>query len=83
MYTLTSEDWAFWQENGYVIVHNAVPQENLDALIDTIWAYTGLDRNDPTTWDEQATPENGIAKRSSAGMVEMYQHQAMWILQIG
>jgi len=78
MHTLTPEDWAFWQENGYVVVHNAVPQENLDALIDTIWEFTGLDRDDPSTWNEEATPENGLAKRNSAGMVEMYQHQAMW-----
>lgn len=78
MHTLTPEDWAFWQENGYVVVHNAVPQENLDALVDAIWTFTGLDRDNPAGWYEEPTPENGLAYRSSAGMVEMYHHQAMW-----
>ena len=67
---LSSEDHAFFAENGYLAVPNAVPQENLDAVIAAIWEFLGLDPNDPEDWyREPLTP---------GGMVEMYQHQALW-----
>ncbi|MCX6050196.1 MAG: phytanoyl-CoA dioxygenase family protein, partial [Chloroflexi bacterium] len=67
---LTPADHAFWEENGYVVIHNAVPQENLDAVIDDIWAFLGVDRNDPESWYK--------APISKAGMLEMYHTQALW-----
>jgi hypothetical protein len=33
MNVLTEQDLEFLRENGYVVVPNAVPQENLDAAI--------------------------------------------------
>ena len=33
---LTPAQRTFWEENGYVIIPNAIPQENLDAVIDSI-----------------------------------------------
>ena len=30
---LSRKDLAFWEENGYVIVHNAVPDENLEVAV--------------------------------------------------
>src|SRR5207244_7614071 len=70
MQVLSQEDHTFFAQNGYVIVHNAVPQENLDAVIDAIWEFLGMDRNDPEDWYREPLRSNG--------MVEMYQHQAMW-----
>jgi ectoine hydroxylase-related dioxygenase (phytanoyl-CoA dioxygenase family) len=70
MHVLSAEAYAFWQENGYVVIHNAVPQENLDAVVDVLWAFLGMDRNDPETW---YPPER---RRNS--MVELYQHPALW-----
>ena len=35
MNVLTEQNLAFWRDNGYVIVRNAVPQENVDAVVDT------------------------------------------------
>jgi len=67
---LSAQDRAFWDENGYVIIHNAVPQENLDAVIEDIWAFLGVDRNDPEAWYR--------APISKAGMLEMYQTQSLW-----
>lgn len=70
MSILSQEDHAFFAENGYVIVPNAVPQENLEAAVDAIWAFLGMDRNDPTDWYREPLRPNG--------MVEMYQHPALW-----
>lgn len=38
-----------WQENGYVTIPNAVPQENLNAVIDAFWEFLKVNRNDPET----------------------------------
>ena len=43
MQVLSEKDWAFWEENGYVVIPNAVPQENLDALIEQIWTFLEME----------------------------------------
>ncbi len=67
---LSQEDHAFFRKNGYIVVPNAVPQANLDAMIDRIWEFLGMDRNDPEDWYREPHRTNG--------MVEMYQNQAIW-----
>ena len=71
MPVMSKSDHTFWQENGYVIVHNAVPQENLDAVIDDLWTFLETDRDDPDAWY--------AAARGRAGMVEMYHYQSLWV----
>ena len=70
MPVLSAEDRAFFDENGYVVVPNAVPQENLDRLIAAIWEFLGMDPNDPNDWYREP--------HRPGSMVEMYQHQALW-----
>ena len=41
---LSAADRDFWEDNGYVIVHDAVPKENLEAVIDAIWNFLQMDR---------------------------------------
>ena len=57
--------------HGYVIVHNVLPAENLQATIDDIWRHTGADPSTPETWYR---PD--IIR--PVGMVEMYHYQSMW-----
>lgn len=70
MSVLSAEDHAFFKENGYVVVRNAVPPENCDAVVDAIWEFLGMDRNNPEDWYREPHRTNG--------MVEIYQHQALW-----
>jgi ectoine hydroxylase-related dioxygenase (phytanoyl-CoA dioxygenase family) len=70
MPVLTADDRAFFDEQGYVVVHDAVPPENLEACIQAIWDFLGIDRHNPDDWYRPPLPRGG--------MVEMYQHQAMW-----
>jgi len=70
MPVLTPENHAFFEENGYVVVRNAAPTENTSAVIDAIWQFLEMDRNDPEDWYHEPLRPNG--------MVEMYQHQSMW-----
>ena len=34
---LSEDDWKFWITNGYVIVKNAVPKEQVKHLADFLW----------------------------------------------
>jgi ectoine hydroxylase-related dioxygenase (phytanoyl-CoA dioxygenase family) len=56
---------------GYVIVHNALPEENLQATIDDIWRHTGANPNDLDSWYRRDVIP-------PIGMVEMYHYQSMW-----
>jgi hypothetical protein len=78
MPVLSQSDLAFWEDNGYVIVPKAVPQENLDAVIDLIHEFQGTSPDDPASWDRVPVGWGGDAIRSKGGMLEVYQHQALW-----
>ncbi len=80
MTVLSKADRAFWEENGYVIIPNAVPQENLDRMVEAIWWFLDMDPEDSETWYKHKpfTRDNRCSPISAGGMVEMYQHQAIW-----
>ena len=80
MRVLSKQDWDFWNENGYVVVHNAVPQANLDATVDAIWEFLEIDCDNPEDWYRYKpyTHANKCSPISAAGMVEIYQHQTLW-----
>jgi hypothetical protein len=70
MPVLSDEDRVFWEENGYVIVHNAVPPENCKAAEKAVWDFLEMEPDNPDSWYPDP-PRRGI-------MVEIYQHQALW-----
>jgi hypothetical protein len=70
MSILSPEDHRFFRENGYVVVPNAAPKENCHALIAAIFEFLGMSPDDPEDWYRPPLPRGG--------MVEFYQHQAMW-----
>src|SRR3979490_3092263 len=42
---LSEADWAFWIENGYVIIRNAVPAEQVQQTADFLWEFEEKDPN--------------------------------------
>lgn len=70
MPVLSSEDLAFWEKNGYVVVHNAVPPENCTAAEQAVWEFLEMDASNLESWYLHP-PRQSI-------MVEIYQHQALW-----
>jgi hypothetical protein len=66
----SEKDHAFFRDNGYVIAHSVIPPENLRAVIDMIWEFLGMDPSDPEGWYRPPL--------SPGGMLEVYQHQALW-----
>ena len=47
---LSEEDWRFWMHNGYIVIKNAIPKDQVKATADFIWEFDEKDPNDPSTW---------------------------------
>ncbi|PWJ85724.1 phytanoyl-CoA dioxygenase PhyH [Pseudaminobacter salicylatoxidans] len=75
---LSEDDWRHWITRGYVIVRNAVPQENVQRLIDLLWEFDEKDPNDPSTWYAPQRRDHMMKELNGAGMVEIYNHQYLW-----
>jgi hypothetical protein len=76
MALLTDDDRAHFEEYGYVVVEDVVPEEKCEAVIEDIYEFTGRDPDDPDTWYQ---PPEGLDEQfSSVGGLEMYNTQSMW-----
>lgn len=75
---LSAADWQHWITHGYVIVRNAAPKAQCDAVIDMLWEFEEMDRNDPATWYRPQRRENRMRELNNAGLVEVYNHQSLW-----
>jgi ectoine hydroxylase-related dioxygenase (phytanoyl-CoA dioxygenase family) len=61
---------AFWDEHGYVVVHDAVTAAQCAAAADAICEYRGADLRDPNTW---------YARRDGHSIwVSLLHHPALW-----
>jgi len=67
---LTDGDLSFWDENGYIILRNAVCKENCDAVIDALCSHIGVDQYDNATWYTHHRDKQGI-------MIQLFQHPAL------
>jgi hypothetical protein len=70
MKVLSAQDVAFFEENGYLVVPDAAPPEMLQDVIASIFEFLEMNPDDPDDWYREPL--------RPGGMVEMYQHQAMW-----
>ena len=75
---LSEDDWAFWKYNGYVIIKNAVPRENVERLANFLWEFEEKDQDDPASWYAPPRAEIQMKELSNSGMVEVYNHQYLW-----
>ena len=62
---LSAADFAFWDEHGYVVLHDAVPPVVGEEAAQALWRHLGADPDDPETWYRQR--DHGI-------MVQYFQH---------
>lgn len=67
----TPDDLAFFDQNGYVILRQAVDQASVEAVVDTLFKFLGISRQQDETWYQPPVSTGG-------GMVELYQHQSLW-----
>lgn len=75
---LSEVDWQFWKENGYIVIKQAVPREQVKRLADFLWEFEEKDPNDPATWYAPPRAEMKMKELAGSGMVELYNHQYEW-----
>lgn len=75
---LTAEQWRFWQEQGYVVIKEAVTREQAAATAAFLWEFEEKDPDRPDTWYTQARAEMQMKELAGTGMVEVYNHQSLW-----
>jgi len=78
MRVLSEDDWIFWKKNGYVIIKNAIPKENIERLKALIWEFEEKDPDDSSTWYKEPLAEMKMKELQGNGMVELYNHQYLW-----
>lgn len=64
---LSAEDICFWNENGYLIIHNAIPAEDCEKTVDLICDFIQIKKDYPATWYHPHPERQGI-------MVQLFQH---------
>jgi len=64
---LSAADLAFWDEHGYVVLHDAVPAATREAAAAEIWRHLDARADDPASWYRRN--DHGI-------MVQHFQHPA-------
>lgn len=69
---LTQSDLAFFEEQGYLVVPGVVPQGQCEAVIDAIWEFLGFEE------DREHLERCYRPPLRPGGMIEMYQHPALW-----
>jgi hypothetical protein len=76
---LSPEEFAFWQNYGYVVVRQAIPADAAARLLDFAWDFQGLDPGRPDTWYEDRPYRTDLDRELHIyGFVEAYQHQLIW-----
>ena len=67
---LSADDLAFWEQNGYVIVKQAVSQQQCAEARDAIWEFLGASPEDPSSWYKPHDARRGL-------MVSFFDHPAL------
>ena len=75
---MTEDQWSFWIENGYVIIPNAVPLQQVERLVELLWIFEDKKASDPDTWYRKPLKEIEMKELVGSGMVEIYNHQFLW-----
>ena len=76
---LSEENWQHWKSKGYVVISNAVPENQVDQTVATLWEFQEMDPEDPATWYRNPANPMEMTELIGSGMVEIYNHQDLWI----
>jgi len=73
---MSKEDWEHWTTRGYVVIRQAVPEDNVRRLTEALLDFEDIKPDDPATWYVRRPGSRRLPGHS--GLVEIYNHQAMW-----
>jgi ectoine hydroxylase-related dioxygenase (phytanoyl-CoA dioxygenase family) len=57
---LSNEDLAFWNQNGYIVLKNAISKENCQNTRKAIWEFLGKSLKDQQSWYSQHHEQSGM-----------------------
>lgn len=57
---LTEADLLFWEENGYLVLKNAISDEDCQATVQAIWTFLGVQPEDRDGWYRQHEEQRGL-----------------------
>lgn len=57
---LTTEDLAFWNQNGYIIVKNVISKEDCENTRNAIWEFLAKSIEDEQSWYTQHPEQSGM-----------------------
>jgi len=66
---LTEDDLRFWDENGFVVVHEAVDAKHCEAAAQAVWTHLRMQPSDPDSWYSKPRDRNI--------MVQLFHHPAL------
>ena len=75
---LSDEQWDFWREKGYVIIKNALTNDQVKKTANFLWEFEEKNPNDSSTWYTAPRAEMQMKELAGTGMVEVYNHQYLW-----
>ena len=75
---LTMEQWNFWREQGYVVIKNSVPANQVNQTADFLWEFEDKQSEDKSTWYTVPRVEMQMKELAGTGMVEVYNNQHLW-----
>lgn len=67
---LNNESLKLWEEDGYVIIPNAISQDDCNASVTVIQDFLKIDLNDESTWYKHHPEKQGI-------MVQLFNHEQL------
>lgn len=67
---LTTVEIDFWNENGYLIIPEAISKEHCRETLDLIFEFLGVDEHDPSTWYTSHDAKQGI-------MIQLFHHDLL------
>lgn len=67
---LSQADLATWDENGYIVIKDAVRVSDCEAARAAIWQYLDADPGNPETWYRGDAEKRGM-------MLRLFQHEAL------
>ncbi len=75
---LSERQMCIRDSNGYVIIKNAVPKDQVKKTADFLWEFEEKNPDIPETWYAPARAEIQMKELTNTGMIEVYNHQTLW-----
>jgi hypothetical protein len=78
---LKEDDHRFWEENGYLVIPNVVPEPLRNGVVGAIWDHLGVEGDQPQDW-HRVSPGGGDESAAlitrGGGVRISSHHQALW-----